>query len=1167
MFPRPRFAALAQLALLLGIAGLVRLPAAQSADAPLQPRTVGSIHDIYDVPAAEAAIPHRFGWDLDILYSDPDWNLLWVENNGFATFVPTPKDFPVFPAGCRVRAEGELIPAEGLSLGKARFTILPEPSRIVPLPTSGQLANSERFTNRLATIEAVVDRQSEPDPSHLMLETSAEGIHVIVRVRVPPSEVRPKLEGKTIRATGVYVGHLNFSGALTSVALWVRDLGAIEVRGSLDEDPGFAAPVVRIDRIAENGGLRPIHIVGTVHAFDNTAAAVTLRDATGQIVVSTAQTRNIRIGAELEAVGVPEMAGVSRLLRNARVRLLRERLRAPLLPDPDNASAPLRLADQVLALKPEAADHGLPVQLFGVATWMDTDRTTMFVQDVTGGIEVRLSAGAEFPPVLPCSVRVEGRTSFGSFAPSVTASAVVWINPLGSPEPRPVTLEEMLTGNAHGRWVGVQALLRGIRREERSTQLDLTTSTGELVAWLPPESKIDASPGAIVSVQGVCCAIANERRQLAGVRLLVPATHYVAVDQAAPADPFALPARSLAGLREFGAADSVLRRICTLGTVLYHEPGRYICLQDGSETLLVLSRDPAPLVPGDRVEVVGLPGREGTRMVLREALCRRTGSGAEPAPLDLLRPEIPAEGLDGRLVRMAGTVNGIQTTPAETIVTVQAGKRLFRARIAREVFDAGRCPVDGVVSLRGVYRAIYDEYRQPIDFTLRLRTADDVVLLEAPPLWTVSRALAAAAALLLLTAAVLGWLAVLRSRVAKQTEQIRAQLARQQRLETDLQQAQRLESLGLLAGGIAHDFNNLLTGILGNISYARLDDCANEAVGDSLADAELATLRARDLTQQLLLFTRGGTPARTAVDLAALVRESAKFALHGSSVRGEFDLPAGLWLADADRVQIGQVVQNLAINAAQAMPAGGALRLSLANENIAAGAKPALQPGRYLRLEATDTGPGMPPELLHKIFDPYFTTKKTGNGLGLATVYSIVRRHGGRIEVESAVGRGTTFRLWLPAAAADMPAAAVPGASAPAAAPAAPETVRILVMDDDATIRRVATSTLLRAGYDVTTAMDGSEAAEAFDLARRHKRPYRLVLLDLTVPGEMGGKDALDAIRRFDPGIRVIVSSGNASTPCLAAYREHGFDAALAKPYEVKELIAIVAATLAAKSH
>ncbi len=1148
-------------ALLLGLALGWALPATAADNPGTAPDVIGSIHDIYTVPAAEAGRAHQFRWDLDILYSDPEWHLLWLENNGFATFIPTAKDFPLFATGQRVRAEGELIPAQGPSLDNARLTVLPEPSSITPLPTAGQLADATRFTNRLVTLEAVVDRQSEPDATHLMLEASAEGLHVVVRVRVPRKTDRPQLEGAIIRATGVYVGQHNSSGDLTSVALWVSDLAAVQVRGTLQDSPDFAVPVVRIDEATTHYNGRPVHLAGIVHAFDNTAATITLRDATGQIVVSTAQTRDIRVGQELEAVGTPEVAGVQHRLLNAMVRPVAT-LRSPAAAG--LAEGRLRLADQVLALKPDEADRGHPVQLVGVATWMAPDRASMFVQDMTGGIEVRLPALAQLPPALPCTVRIDGRAGRGSYAPLVEATAVVWSNPIGSPTPPTTTLEEMLTGSRHGRWVGIQAYLRGTRPDPRALQLDLTTSTGEFTAWLPPDATLMAAPGSIIRLRGVCCVVANDRHQLTSVRLLVPDARYVAVEQKAPADPFALPVRTIAGLREFGPGESALGRVCTRGTVVFHEPGRHLCLQDGNDTLLALSGDPTPLLPGDQVELVGLPGREGCRLVLREAIFRCTGKGDEPTPTDLPRPEVPDAALDGRLVRVTGTITGIQRQPAETIVTVQAGKRLFEAALAGNRPPAGLLDEGSEVSLQGVYRVVYDEARQPIDFTLRLRSRHDIAVLRAPPLWTVPRALAAAGGLLLVTAAILGWLAVLRSRVAKQTRQIRAQLEHQSRLEAELQRAQRIESLGLLAGGLAHDFNNLLTGILGNLGLARLDETAAATVGAIHSEAEYAALRARDLTPRLLVFTRGAPAARAVIRLAPLVRESATFALHGSGTRCEFEIATDLWPADADRVQIGQVVQNLAINAMQAMPTGGTLRLTLENAPVASGRVADLAPGRYVLLTATDTGQGIPAEYLPRIFDPYFTTKGTGTGLGLATVYSIVRQHGGHVGVESTPGVGTTFRIWLPAAAADqVPEEASPGQVPPAGEPVAPAAARILIMDDDPSIRRIASLALLHAGYEVTATADGREAVEEHVTAQKRGRPYALVLLDLTIPGGMGGREAMAAIRNFTPAIRAIVTTGHGQDPVFAAYRDHGFDAALAKPYEVKELTALVAATLA----
>jgi len=1136
-----------------------------AADEETAPPLLEDIHAFYLVPPAQAGVPHRYAWVIDVLYYDPDWNLLWVVNNGLPTFLqPGTKPLPL-EAGHRYRAEGELTPAQGISLQDARIAPLAEAVPVAPLATAGHLADAERFSNRLVTVQAVVDQQSEPDANHLMLDATAEGLHVTIRVRLRPSAARPPLTGSVVLATGIYASESNFVGGLKSVAVWVPDLDGLQVRGSLRDDPRFTIPPVPIEEVPSRPPGQCVHVIGTVHSFDNTAALVTLRDATGQIAVITGQTRDIHVGGELHAIGYPELAGVQWRLRQALVLPVK----ASRLPEEHPAAGartPLHLADQVLALKPDDADRGLPVEIFGVGTWISADHTAMFVQDVTRGIEVSLPPLDRWPPDLPCAVRVIGRTIRGAFAPRVVATHLTWNNPMGSPAPRVLSLEQLLTGNDHGNWVELQAYLRAVRREARATILDLTTATGEFAGELPPGAAVAATPGAVVDVAGVCAVIANERRQLTGVRLLVPSPAFVTTVRPAPADPFALPLIAIASLREFGPNESALRRVRTSGVVLYQDPGRLLCLQDENEALLVLSRDTEPLTDGDRVEVVGIPGREGGRLVLREAACRRTGPGSEPAPVELARPEVRGEGTDGRLVRITGLVSGIRHYERETRLTVQADSRLFEAALPRAEFDPRRCEPGALVALRGVYRSRYDEYHQPIDFALQLRTAGDIEELRPPPLWTVPRAFGLAAALAALAAAVLTWLAVLRSRVAQQTRQIRRQLEEQRRLEAELLRAERIESLGVLAGGIAHDFNNLLTIIRGNVSLAVTEPRVAAIAGRFLAEAEQGAKRACELTQQLLIFAKGGSPSRAATNLPELVRETVAFSLHGTNVRGEFDFAPDLPNADVDRVQIGQVVQNLTINAVQAMPGGGILRLGLANANVAEGAVTGLKAGRYLLLTVADTGTGIDPKNLPNIFDPYFTTKKKGHGLGLATAYSIVKRHGGHTAVESTPGRGTTFRIWLPAAEAGQQAAPAPSESAhPLPAPPAAAVPRILVMDDEVAIRQLATAALLKAGCEVTAVADGQEAVESFAAAQAHGRPFDLVILDLTVPGGMGGAEANAEIRRLDPRIRTIVSSGYSKDAVLTDLRAHGFDAVIPKPYDIAQLTAVVRRSLAAR--
>lgn len=368
------------------------------------------------------------------------------------------------------------------------------------------------------------------------------------------------------------------------------------------------------------------------------------------------------------------------------------------------------------------------------------------------------------------------------------------------------------------------------------------------------------------------------------------------------------------------------------------------------------------------------------------------------------------------------------------------------------------------------------------------------------------------------------------------------------RLEAELLRASKLEAVGILAGGIAHDFNNILTVVLGNVTLAEMDTATDSSVRRMLHDAKRATLRARDLTQQLLTFAKGGDPVRAAIALPELLREAAEFGMHGAKSRLELDLPDDLWPANADKGQLAQVVQNLVINAVQAMPEGGFVRIRAGNASLPANTVGNLAAGDYVKITVSDTGTGIAPEHVTKIFDPYFTTKQQGSGLGLATVYSIVRKHQGHIEVESKLGQGTTFQLWLPAAehaAAPTPAEAAIEASLHA---------RVLFMDDEEPIREMAEMFITRLGAEFQGVADGAAALQAYAAGRDAGRPFDVVVMDLTVPGGMGGREAMEKLRAMDPAVRAIVSSGYSRDPVLGSFRQHGFCAILPKPYGLDQL-------------
>ncbi len=369
-----------------------------------------------------------------------------------------------------------------------------------------------------------------------------------------------------------------------------------------------------------------------------------------------------------------------------------------------------------------------------------------------------------------------------------------------------------------------------------------------------------------------------------------------------------------------------------------------------------------------------------------------------------------------------------------------------------------------------------------------------------------------------------------------------------QKMEAEMVKMQRLESIGVLAGGIAHDFNNYLTAIDGNIALVKIKmDPRNTTVLERLSDAENASKKARALTKQLLVFSKGGEPIKKTIQVEMLLLDSLKIALAGSNVKYRLEVEPGLWPIEADEGQIGQVINNIVINAKDAMPHGGAIDICVKNHG-STGDVSSCDKGGYISISIKDNGVGIPANIMDKIFDPYFTTKQDGRGLGLAIVHSIIMHHDGKMLVSSEQGKGTTFTILLPVSYSDREIREerkeeeISGHG------------RILWMDDEEMIREVGGELLSYLGYQVEFAEDGKEAIEKYTASMNTAGQFDLVILDLTVPGGIGGEETIRRLLERDPNIDAIVCSGYSNDHLMSHYYDYGFKGVVPKPFSIEDL-------------
>ncbi|HLP02816.1 MAG TPA: ATP-binding protein [Opitutaceae bacterium] len=1146
---------------LRGPASSSAAPAAElpATSATEQLKPIVGYRNLWNLQGRAHERPQHFQCDVVVLHYDPHWRHLWAQEGDTTFFlVAPPKRLPI-RAGQLVRLDGVTTPATFSQVTQLEATVLAPDPPFAPLPADGRLHDSATLNEHLVQLEGFVESQSLFDAHHLRCVLIAEGLRAEVFIWLDTESVAPLLTGQVVRLEAVYGSRLRPDGQLDSITLVVPGPERITVKHSLRNDPRFALPPTRVERLPQAPATALLHVAGRVVGLEP-GVSLSLRDETGQLDVLTPQEHGLRVGDNVEAIGFPAIIGARWLLRHGLVR-------ADQPTGVGNTTGPrrlIRVARQVLELAPASAAGGQAVQLQGVVTWSAPGASFLFLQDASAGIRVEWTDASLTAPPPGTGISVQGTSTMGDFAPAVQATRFVMQFLMSPPEPRRISLDEARSGMHEAAWVECKGLLRAAEPDGRYTRLLIATDTGDFEALAPAGAGYAAQRGSFVAARGVCNGLANSQHQLTGIRLWAPSPDCIVVEESPPADLFALPENPIASLRQFGLLQSTTHWFRTSGTVVYHAPGHDMILQDGPDVLTVTPDDDRVFAVGERVEVAGVHGRDGARLVLRHAGVRPLGAGPPLRPESLPHPLPLDSNLDSHLVRLSGTLDEVTELDGERLLEIRhpAG-----ALVARIIGDPGEAvPATwrrgSEVELTGIYRLKLDEHRRATGFELLLRSPADLRIVRSAPWWTSQRARNLTYIAAACVAVAFLWVAALRRKVRQQTAQLRRQIDKEAHLEAELERARRVEALGTLAGGIAHDFNNLLTVILGNLSFALLDQRIAALARDPLTEAQASAERARDLVQQMLTFSRGGEPIREAFALEPLVRESAMLALSGSSARAEIipaDLLPDVW---ADRLQVRRALLNLLARAIPALPQGGTISVALAAEMVGPDTAGPLATGTYVRLELTDHGEVIPTEQLAALFDPYAAAAGGADDdrFGMATAFSIAQKHGGHLGVRSQTGAGTTFTLWLPAAPAHV--APSPARTTAVATHVHPR-LRVLLMDDEPGVRHLGEKLLRHLGHDPITVPDGAACVTAYRAAIDERRPFDLVVLDLTIAGGMGGRETLLDLRKIDPMVCAIVSSGYSGDAVLAHHREHGFAAAVPKPYEIERLAAAITEALA----
>jgi signal transduction histidine kinase len=880
---------------------------------PRSTRVLTNIAEIWSVPHEHQDEEYRIRTEVVIYYCDAEWGNASGECLGIPRWLPIyDSPFPL-KAGQRVAIDGVIIPLrERFVWDKTKIRILEENVELKAEPVSDLSKNPRELSQHVVSVEGLIDSELD-EPTHCTInflsgDTLARA-YVLKGTNSLPLHFK---EGDFVRMKCVYSPQFDRNGSLSDLSLLVNSPTDIQVIGSLKTDARFSIPItfskdIQSDTPAGN----VVRVEGVVRNYEP-GKWVTIWDATGQIMVQSKQSQPLRFGDRVEAIGYPYVLGVQQCLHDGLYRLATSTNPAASAPMMATNTLPLRLAEQIRDLSPEEAGRRLPVNLRGIVTWSHSETPFAYVQDASGGIRVVNPKWDEPNTAKPGTiVLLEGVTDEGAFAPMVTNAVLRRAGWWNIEEGRLVPLEQALTGVEDGHWIEIRGFVRDLMQTNGLVRFDLSTSSGEFQAWTPASQSFDSLKGSIIRVRGVCSAVSNARHQLTGIQIWTPDVKYIQTEEPAPYDLFALPLRPLASLRRFSTERVLNQRIRTSGTVVLHVPGHYLYVQDGVDSVFALSQQPDVLQPGDRVEVVGFPGKEGQKFVLREAVYRRLAGGGEPKPVQLSATKFGDVNLEGLLAKTEGVLLNKMEKDGETHLLIQTRDFTSEASLNSAAAETQKklqaLALGSRIALTGVYEVQSDEYGQPRSFRLHLRSWNDVQLLRPPPWWTLARLLWALVGVLAVFLIALTWgiliarknallnqaQAELRTandqleiRVTERTRELQDQVAARERAHTELAQAQqslmlasRRAGMAEVATGVLHNVGNVLNSV--NVSTTLLRNQIRTSETHTLLKvAELLKQRNGNLAAFLTSDPKGKLIPEFIIQIAGQLQKEQKNTSH-----------------------------------------------------------------------------------------------------------------------------------------------------------------------------------------------------------------------------------------------------------------------------------------------